>query len=819
MILRELHRFFRRNAVIVILANIIIGIGFIGSVLSSTVSRTLSGDLTDASSVQHTATIAEASGQDGLQSVSWETVERLRDSAGGFPAKLIPYTEATIVELHSTQLIRSISVAGTSQAFFSAFGNGLSAGTVFTSFDDGPNSPKEVIISWALADTIFGSAPQALNRPVLLNGQQYRVVGVAQKLFHGLWSPTDAWVAPGNWFTLTFEFGSPQSSVAPDWANSAWKKAPFLYVLVKSALNASTLDGYLSALLQKPDLASRRLRSVNGITNDPAINTKLRSWASLGAFLAHLLIVTAALNYSGVLFARSISKMEEVRLKRVLGASSLRLAFENMIGPVLSLMFTMVIANICCFVLLSFIIKHQYLPNAIFSVWPYALSYSAYNLIFVLVIAIGIALVPTIRLLRDRGVPQNSYTTTHTRRASFTLQCLVALELGSFILTCALAGATFHSVRSLNAQQLGFKAEGLMVAETDSLEADGSFQFVVSSDGDFPLSRLVQSIVNSEFGGLPSGSVSSASCAPFSRPMKSLLVQPVDSETQSVHTVKYCVVTQNFFETLKNPIISGTGFSTGGSRGDAAEVIVNEAMASELWQDKSAVQDLIQIKQPALDLSFTARVVGVSANMRLAGPNSSTEPTIFLPLKGALFSLAYPLSFIARNGALPSSLQRVVHDSARVLTPSLGVVQSYSVIDRLTKAEYQLKMRAYAAVGSLLLMAAIACLGLYGMLSFMVATRRRELAIKSCFGASRWMLSKDILVRAVTCFAMAIAISILSLKPTQILVSQWVEESDFSWNLMFGAVLICFACIVTVASFPAFEASKTSPAELLRESE
>lgn len=814
MIFRELHRFFRRNAVVVILANIIIGIGFIGSILSSTVFQALSGDLVDASSTQHTATIAEASGQDGLQPISWELVEKLRDNAGSLPAKLIPYAEPTAVELHSTQLTRSISVAGTPQEFFSTFGNGLSAGTVFTSFGDGPNSPKEVIISWALADIMFGSVPQALNQIVLLDSQQYRVVGVAQKSFHGLWSPTDAWVAPGNWFTLAF--GSLQSGT-PDWADSVWKKTPTFYLLVKSALNAGMLESHLSLLLQKPDLAYRRLRSVSGITNDPATGTKLRSWASLGVFLSLLLIVTAALNYSGVLLARGISKTEEVRLKRVLGASNLRLALENMTGPVLSLMFTLVIANICCFGLLSFIIERQYLPNAIFSVWPYALLYSVYNLIFVFVIAIGIALVPTIRLLRDSGVPQSSYTTTHTRTASFTLQCIVALELASFILICVLTGATFHAVRSLSAQQLGFKAEGLAVAEIGSLEANGSFQFAVSSEGDFPLSRLVQSIVNSDLGrALPSGTVSSASCAPFSRPMKSLLVQPVGFGSQNA-TVNYCVVTQNFFETLQNPIVSGTGFSTSGVRGNAAEAIVNEALAAALWQGKSVVQDLIRIEQPAWDFAFTARVVGVSANMRLDGPDSSIEPTIFLPLKGSLYTLAYPLSFIARNAAQPSSLQKAVSDAERVLTPSLGVVQSYTVIDRLTKAEYQLKMRAYAAVSSLLLMATIACLGLYSMLSFMVATRRRELAIKSCFGASRWMLSKDILVRAVTCFAMAVVIFILSLKPTKILVSRWVEENDFSWNLIFGAALICLVCVVAVASLPAFEASKTSPAELLRE--
>jgi len=127
------------------------------------------------------------------------------------------------------------------------------------------------------------------------------------------------------------------------------------------------------------------------------------------------------LNYCGLLLAQAPQYVEEVRLKRVLGASVLRIVLESMCGPVITVLAGFVVAAGGAIAGLSVLSKRE--PRFLSAngvPWEVALGILGIGAAIVCILAILVALVPALRLLRDSGAPHMGYTSTSSRKANFT---------------------------------------------------------------------------------------------------------------------------------------------------------------------------------------------------------------------------------------------------------------------------------------------------------------------------------------------------------------------------------------------------------------
>ncbi|HWZ44724.1 MAG TPA: ABC transporter permease [Candidatus Saccharimonadales bacterium] len=796
-----------------LLAGVVLAAGFGGSALTYTVMLARLAPRSSGLRSMAYATVAEEIGGGSSQSIPWKNFEHLRETAGWSDPVMIAYADSIRAHLSYQQNEREISVAGASNGFFATFTQGLAAGQDFSSAWQGEHGGTEVIVSSALAERLFTGPGGALDRNIVLNNRAFRVVGVAPKSFSGLWSPTDAWVTPDQIPSLVFgafqrearRAGEQYSPIRDNPA--AWQKLPFFYVLAGSAkLSLDGLQRKLERLVRSPDNLPDHLNVSAGLTKDPVWDRKIRSWARLAFLLSTALILAAALNYCGLLLAQAPRYAQEVRLKRVLGAGVLRIVLESMCGPAITVLAGFLMAAFGVIAGFWAMGKQgtRFLPPGGVS-WQTALSILGMGLAIACVLAILIALVPSLRLLRDSGAPRMGYTSTASRKANLALHGIVSGQIASCILTCLIAVMIINAVRAVSRETLGFSGDQLTAVEVGPASKDVQIEFSTAGTGNFPLATFTRLAVEGSRDGMSGVKyMSAASCAPLAQPMKTIGIQPMDRDSPP-RSIQFCGVSQGFFQAMGNPILAGRSFSDASFTGEVSEVVINRQLASELWPGEEALHRTVRVEVPAWDLRFS-------------GLTRTPDATVFLPLRGNVFTVSFPLYFLARGTESSHSLEGFIRQQAASSMPSLGVSTSYRVDERLRGDFMEQQMRVWLSAGGAALIAIIAYLGLYGVLVHSVNSKRKEMALRACFGASAGSLRKIVIRQALQCSAFAVAISLLAWKPIMTLAaSAWLGTVRLSWQSAVNVSLICVATAAIISLFPASMAAKASPAELLRE--
>ncbi|MDQ2712581.1 MAG: FtsX-like permease family protein, partial [Acidobacteriota bacterium] len=253
--------------------------------------------------------------------------------------------------------------------------------------------------------------------------------------------------------------------------------------------------------------------------------------------------------------------------------------------------------------------------------------------------------------------------------------------------------------------------------------------------------------------------------------------------------------------------------------GNIDEVILNRALANELWPKQDAVGKTVRLDDPSTGLSFTVRVAGVVADQRLSGPGYSAVPTAFLPLRGVLLALALP-SYVLVNGlettpVLETTVNRVLDN----VMPGLAVRSSYSLANRLRDLLVGELRRAAAAIAGSIAIVCVAYVGLYSSLVYSAQNRRREFAIRMSCGAK----PKDIFETVVREAALSgITAALISGLCWAVLRQFAVSSSMFgylSWSAFTAVAVISlsFVAALLTALSPALGAARYPIAAALRE--
>jgi hypothetical protein len=825
MILKQYRRFFRKSPLVTLLASIVLAIGFAGSTLAYTIMLIMSSPRPLGLRSMQYSTVAEETGGGGSGPITWKAYEHLRESAGWPDPSLIPYAESVRITLRYNEIQREILVAGTPTGFFSEFTYGLDAGQDFSSSWKSENGERQVILSRHLAEGLFSVPSNALDHTVVLNGQTFRVIGIAVGSFSGLWSSTDAWVPPNQ--IVALDFGGLQTAPQrkgeerpPILDNpEVWQNVPIFYVLAGSRkISLENLKNKLGNLVRLPDNLPKHLHVTDGLSKDPILDLKIRFWARLGFLLSIALIFASGLNYCGLLLAQVPRHIEEVRLKRVLGASVLRIVVENMCGPVITVLLGFLIAS--CVAIAGMLLLDRselHLMRAGGIVWRTSFVVLDVELAIASLFGIFIAILPSLRLLRDSGAPRMGYTSTANRKANLALYGIVAGQMASCILIWLIAVVIMRAVDSVSKVSLGFDSKRLSVIEIGPSSKGTPIQFSTGGNGEFPLATFTRQVIEDSQDKVSTLEyVSAASCAPLGQRMRNISFQRLDRDLppRSIH---FCSVSQGFFRSLGNQITEGRTFASNRFTGDVLEVVINRSLANELWRGEDPLNHVVRIEQPAWGLQFVAEVVGVAEDMRFSGLTSTPDATVFLPLRGNAFTLSFPLYFLAK-GTGASALEIAAQKQAEISMPSLGVSNAYSVDEQLKQSFAEQKARVWFCTVGAGLVAIIAYIGLYGVLIHSVNSRRKEMAIRACFGASRWDLGKIIVRQALQCSGIAALIALLVWKPIALLTAtSWLGKAELSWQSAVAVPLLCLTAAVGISLLPGAAAARISPGEILKQ--
>jgi predicted permease len=826
MVRQETRRFVRRNPLLSLSAVIILSLGIGISAFTLTLLLALTSLPSPGMRLMNYATIAEATSGGGSRPIPWKIFEQLRTTSRQ-DIHLAAYSEPIDVTMWVNQKAMPLRVAAVSNDFFSVFTLTLSAGRDFSAVEEAKAGQHVVILSLPLAIDMFKSAAGAVDRYIELDGLPYQVIGVAPRAFEGLfgasvkaWAPANC-INPLDWNLAKLGDTSANNKLTAAFAEAdLWKAIPVFYGVAGS--NRAPFFELLRSLI---GMISPRgsedapLHAYRGLSTDPVRDVKLRKWSRLGFLLALGFTMVTSLNYCGLLLARSPLYIEEVRLKRTFGARSGRLMLELMTGPAVTAgvgLFAACLLLTGSLVLVSrvSIFYRQLLRGS----WQTALLAVGVQILVACVLTLIIALAPALRLVRESGVPRLGYTSTKTKWTSFVLQSVVTLQIASCIAACILAGMIFSAVRTMIRERLGYRADSLSAACILPASHGAPVSMFIREVGPFPVASAIDAVIG-QVASLPGvRSVSVAINAPFDRPMKELTLQRMDSSSALPGPVNYTAVSQNYFRTTGNAILRGRSFSSDDLTGRVTEVLINQALKKELWSDEDPVDRPVTLTDAATGIVFTATIVGVVEDMRFSGLTSAPEPTVFLPLKGLAFTMGTPFYIITDGSESVRSLEDRVNQQLSTQMPELSVQHAYSVGDRVRVSLNKEKIRGYFSLGGAFSIAVVACIGLYGALIYNVNTRRRELAIRVCFGASPWVIRKTVMRQAAQC---ALFAGVLSAPFWPLL--ERLSSSDLlgrvSWST-WRAALISLACMsgsIVTSWIPAAVAARVSPSEMLKE--
>ena len=267
-----------------------------------------------------------------------------------------------------------------------------------------------------------------------------------------------------------------------------------------------------------------------------------------------------------------------------------------------------------------------------------------------------------------------------------------------------------------------------------------------------------------------------------------------------------------YFQTMKIPILEGRDFRPDDAKAEAAVAIVNRRFADHFFPGQSAVGRHIGFGGGP-NAKLTIEIVGVVANALYEGPREGVRRQVFVPNWGKNSA-----TFYVRTQAASASAYAAVRNQVKQLDAGMPVYDMKTVEGQLDETLLTDRLIAMLSAGFGLLATLLASVGLYGVMAFVVAQRRKELGIRLALGAQPasviWMVMREVLVL----LAIGLAIGV----PAAMGLGQYVASQLYGIKahdpMIAGSTVLLLTAVSAAAGLiPAQRASRIDPMLALRQ--
>ncbi len=520
-----------------------------------------------------------------------------------------------------------------------------------------------------------------------------------------------------------------------------------------------------------------------------------------------LVLLMACVNVASLTLARMSARSREVAVRVAIGAGRGRLVRQLLTESLLLALIGGSLGTLLAFCAAP--VVGPIIPEAIFRVGDVAIDGTvlAFTILVTLLTPLAFGLAPALVAARTsladalkeggRGGPAGSM---RGRRA------LVVAEITMAIVLITGTGLMLRSFLEIQNVDIGFRAPRLLTVIANPPESDYPDQADIQAYFDR---------AQAELGALP-GVRSVGTVQPLPMDHASYGVQfarpgqaPAAAEDWPV--ALHGRASPGYFETMGIPVLAGRAF-TGGDDADAPDVvIVSQKTADNHWRGESPVGSTILIGEP--DDAIEAAVVGVVGNVKHTGFGDDMGAQLYRPMKQGMNRGRY---IVVATERAPSSVAGSVRGALRnmdvnlplVIRPMMEMVQENTL-------QWSISSAGLGIFGLVALL--LASVGIYGVVSFSVAQRRREIGIRMALGATSGQVRGVVVGEGLRLTAVGVAIGlVLALVVGQLMASMLFRVSPFD-PVTLGSVLVLFGAVATVASLlPARRAARVDPTTVLR---
>ena len=666
------------------------------------------------------------------------------------------------------------------------------------------------VLSWGFWQRRFGGRPDILGGRLLLDGRPFTVIGVMPQSFTFPSPATDVYL--------------PMGFIAAEvcWANRDCSQGSWAVARLRPGVTIqqaqADLDRVVAGIEQEEGEAVAKPR-LESLTASVAGDVAPRFRVLLGAVAFVLLIACA--NVASLLLARGEERRREIAVRTALGAGRgvlvRQLLTESLALAVIGGALGVGLAALGLKLLVPLVapVMPQLFTDAI------GLDGGVLAFTFVATVAAGLltGALPAVRGSRadvQEEMKDASRGTVGVARQRLRSGIVVAEVALSLILLIG-AGLMVRSLSNLRNVDKGFSGENVLTAEVplpriryDTKEVTWRFYE--------HLARRVEALP-----GVTAVSFSNIIPLGGSSWERGIWPEGVSVEQATVNSVLYQMVSTAHFEVLGIPLVRGRGFAGQDREGAALVAVIDETMAERFWPGDDPIGKRVTFEaegdgQGGGGARIWRTVIGVARNVRHYELETPSRIQVYVPMLQSLMSWSRSMQLMVRTPGDPRLLADAVRREVRELDgdvplAEVSTVESY-VDDALASTRALSEMLAGFSVTAALL----AAIGLFGVLSYMVALRGREIGIRMALGARAGDVLRMVARQGLGIALLGVGIGLVgAFAATRALGSALfgVEPVEpATWTAVTGLLLVV---ALAAALVPARRATRVDPIRVLRE--
>lgn len=706
--------------------------------------------------------------------------------------------------------------------YFRGLGVHPASGRLIDSGDDRPGAPAVAVVSYAFSESRFGGAANTAGQPVEINNLPFTVVGVTPPEFFGV-DPQEAPdvylpIHTSELFGAGHQFGFRPAAYLDRnfyWVQVMGRLRPGVSVAQAQSALGPAFHQWVASTANDKELAN--LPELVVAPGAGGLATLRRQYSKplfvLLTMVALILALTCA-NVANLLLARAAARRREIALRMSVGAGRFRIVRQLLtesvllasLGGALGILFAIWGIRFLTLLLAS--------GQANFTLHA-ELNWHVLGVVAALSLLTGVlfGLAPALQATRVDVMPALKEARTgqpvawHSFRRVNLSHVLVVAQIGISLLMLVAAGLFVRTLSNLQSIDLGFNRENVLLFQLDARKAGHKDPEISNFYGE----------LRKRFSAIPGVRDASLSEESLIEAGEGLPLG-VSGEPPNRHN-RILTVGPAFFKTMQIPILAGRDFEERDGPSSPAVVVINEVFAKINFGNRNPLGRHLILQGVGKAEGTVERdmeIVGISKNANYGGLKEDIPPVAYFPYNQG-FPLPDAMVYALRTSGDPLRFVNAVRETVRQADARVPVSEIRSQTQDIDRTITQEITFAKLCSGFAILALLIACVGLYGTVSYNVARRTGEIGIRMALGAQRravvWMVLRDVCVLAAVGLAISVPTALATSKLVKSLLFGMKPNDPLSLTL---AVAILLSAALLAGYVPARKASRIDPMIALR---
>jgi putative ABC transport system permease protein len=747
---------------------------------------------------------------------SYPMYKDFRDQNAVFSGVLARFpTQMTVVWNGQSERVEGELVTGN---YFEVLGVTPAVGRVFNAADDRtPGAHPVAILSHGYWLRRFGGDPSIVNQPLVVNGHAMTIVGVSQPGFAGIQVGRSADVVVPMMM---------KAEMTPTWNDLDNRRSRWLTILGRRRPGVSTaqVESQLNVVYRQVNaqeikdiknasdtfrqrFVAKHLNVLDGARGLSDLRSQFSTPLIVLMCMVAVVLLIACVNVANLLLARATSRQREIALRLALGATRSRIVSEQFVESLVLAMAGAVIGLVLAAWTGSLLLATLPGNGASTLTATPDLRVVGFTLAISLLTALACGIAPALAATRSAvtsALKEEAGSVAGGGRQARLRRALVVAQVAMSMLLLAGAGLFARSLYNLRSVNPGFQVDSLLTFNVDPSLNGYQPEHVLSL-----FERIQQEL--SAIPGVRDVSMAEVGVLTGNQWGMTVRVEGYTRKEDEDMNPTVDGVGTRYFSTMGIPLVAGREFTEKDTASAPKVAIINQTMAHYFYGDNNPIGRRIGFGR---DADTTIEIVGVVKDVRALQLRDQPVRCVYLPYRqdASLTSLTY---YVRSAGV--SSIGASVREAVQRIDPNLPIVDMKTMEAQVGESLYVERLVAILSVAFGGLAVLLAAIGLYGVMSYAVARRTREIGIRMALGAERsgvlWMVLREVALMAILGIVTGLGVAVY--------LTRQVRSVLFGLSpgdpATFAAAVACLFLVALLAGFvPARRATAIDPTLALR---